>query len=120
MNISNRNSTTRDHRIRYALEEVALRVCRVHGPPVVDKDVEDREEDDEEGRRPLGLEADGNHDARSEADHGHEHTRDGPLALDDETNEQEDEEHTSRELEAGKRQACRVSNQVRTIGYLAT
>lgn len=39
-------------------EVVLLRVVGVHGPPVVDEDVEAREEEDQEGGRPLGLEAD--------------------------------------------------------------
>ncbi len=71
-------------------------------PPVIDEDVENAERDDQEGCGPLGLEADCNHGARREADDRHEDTGDAPLSTEDEADEQEDEEYTSRKQEAVK------------------
>lgn len=82
------------------LEEVALRVRGVHRPEVVRDDVEDAEDKDEEGGGPLGLEADGNHDARDEADDRDEHAPDAPFSLDDEAQEEEDQENAACEEEA--------------------
>lgn len=86
----------------HSLEEVALGVVAGDAPPVVDEHVEYGEQDDEERGRPLGLEADGDHPARDEAEDGDEHAGDGPFALDDEPDEKEDEEDSSDELEATK------------------
>lgn len=87
-----------------SLEEVVFQevpggVCRVDRPPVVHGDIEDTEKDDEEGRGPLGLETNGDHDAGDKTDQGDESTADGPFALDDETNEEENEEDTTGEEE---------------------
>ena len=49
-----------------------------HAPPVVGEDVEDGEDEDEEGRGPLRLEADCDHDARGEPDDGDEDACDAP------------------------------------------
>jgi hypothetical protein len=67
----------------------------VHAPPVVGEHVEDAEHKDEERGRPLGFEADGNHDACGEADDGDEDAAQVPFTLDDETQEKEDEENTA-------------------------
>ena len=75
----------------YSLEEVTLRVRRVDTPPVVDEHVEDGEHNDKECRRPLGLEADSNHYARDQTNDRNEDTSDAPLALDHETQEEENE-----------------------------
>lgn len=83
------------------LEEVPLRVRRVHAPPVVDEHVEDAQQEDEERGAVLCLEANGDHDAGSEADDGDEHAGKGPGALEDKADEEEDEEDASGELEAG-------------------
>ena len=89
-----------------SLEEVTLRVGGVDAPEVVDEDVEDTENDDEECASPLGLEADCNHDTCTQAHDRDEDTHDGPLTLDDESEEEEDEENTAGEKEAG---ACQTS-----------
>ena len=85
----------------HLLEEVPLRVSRVNTPEVVDEHVEDAEQPDEEAGAVLCLEADGNHDARAEADDGDEHAGERPVALKDEADEEEDEQDATRELEAG-------------------
>ena len=71
-----------------------------HAPPVVGEDVEDGEDEDEEGRGPLRLEADGDHCARREADERDEDTDEAPFALEDEADEEEDQEDAAREEEA--------------------
>ena len=77
-------------------------MCAVNAPPVVDQNIEDAQYKHKEGRRPLGLEADGNHSARRQADQGHEGTSDAPLAAESETNEEEDKQKTARKQEANK------------------
>jgi hypothetical protein len=41
-------------------------MCRMQAPPIVRKDIEHTQNNNEEGGGPLGLEAEGDHDARSE------------------------------------------------------
>jgi len=72
----------------------------MHAPPVVSEHVEDGEHDDEEGSSPFGFETDSHEDTGSETEDGNEDTGEAPLALEDKSNEKEDEEHTSRKLEA--------------------
>ena len=86
----------------HILEEIPLGVSAVDAPPVVDKDVEDAEDEDEERGRPLGLEADGNHRARGETDERHKEPSDAPLAAEGEANEEENEQDASRKEEASK------------------
>ena len=83
------------------LQEIPLRMRRVHRPPVVHDNVEARQYEDEERGGPFGFEPDGDHDAGDEADDGDEDASDGPLALDDEAEEEEDEEDAAGEEEAG-------------------
>ena len=75
--------------IKYLLEEIALRMCAMYTPPVVGKDVEDTQKDDQEGSRPLGFEADGNHDARGKTEKGDYYATHAPFSLKDESKEQE-------------------------------
>lgn len=63
----------------------------MYTPPVVGKDVEDTQHDDQEGSGPLGLEADSDHDACGKTEKRDEYTTYAPFALKDESNEQEDE-----------------------------
>ena len=84
------------------LQKVPLRMSRVDAPPVVDKHVEDAQERDEETGTPLGLESDGYHDTRAESDNRDEHSGNGPVALEDEADEEEDEEDSAGELEAAR------------------
>jgi ABC-type nickel/cobalt efflux system permease component RcnA len=72
---------------------------RVDAPPVVDKDVENRKKDDEERSGPLCLEADGDHDAGTEADDGNDHARECPCALKHKSDEKEYKEHAASQLE---------------------
>lgn len=73
---------------------------RVHRPPVVDGNIEDGEEDDKEGCRPLGFEAHGDHDASDEPDERHQCAPNAPFSLDDEAEEEKDEENAAGKEEA--------------------
>lgn len=75
-------------------------MSRVDVPPIVNQNVEYGEENDEECRSPSGLEAHSNHDTCGKTHDRHDHTRKGPLALEDDTNEEEYKKHTARQLEA--------------------
>ena len=75
-------------------------MCRMQAPPVVGKDVEYAEHDDKEGGGPLGLEAEGDHDARSETKHGKEESSKAPRTLDNESEEEENKKDTTRKKEA--------------------
>jgi hypothetical protein len=72
----------------------------VHAPPVVGKDVEHAEDQDEERRAPFRLEAHSNHAACRQPDNRHEEPHERPLSLDDEAEEQEDQEDTTGKEEA--------------------
>ena len=74
-------------------------MSRVYRPEVVRDDIEYAEDEDEECRGPLGLEADSDHDARCESDDGDEHPSDAPLSLDNEAQEKEDEQDATGEKE---------------------
>lgn len=71
----------------------------MHGPPVVDEEVEDAQHDDEEDGGKLGLVPYSDHDAGGEADDRDEHPREAELAVEDESDEEEDEENAASELE---------------------
>jgi hypothetical protein len=92
----------------YALQEITLGVCRVNAPPVVCKDVEDTENEHKETGRPLGLEPNRDHDTGSETKDGDNHSHEGPLTLDDESEEEEDQEHTTGQEEAETYQILRA------------
>lgn len=74
------------------LEKITLRMRAVHAPPIIRKDVENTEQDDEEGRGPFCFEANGYHRACCETEERHEYATYVPLSLDDEAEEEEDEE----------------------------
>lgn len=74
-------------------------MSRVNGPEVVDEQVEDAEDHDQETGAPTCLEADNDHDAGTQSKHRDDDTCQGPLALDDETDEKEDEQHSTGQLE---------------------
>lgn len=67
----------------------------MNGPPVVGENVENTQNYYEERSRPLGLEANSNHDTGSETDNGNENTDEAPFTLDNEPKEEEDEENTT-------------------------
>jgi len=85
---------------RNVLEEIPLRMRRVYAPPVVREYVEYAQNDHEEDSRPFGFEADGYHTAGSETEERDEHSCNAPSALDDESEEQEDEEDATGKQEA--------------------
>lgn len=87
---------------------------RVHAPPVVNEYVEHAQEDNQEARRPLGLEANSDHSARGKTEYRHKRACDGPLAVEHESDEEEDEEHAASKLEATQKQV----NQFRPYGGL--
>ena len=68
--------------------------------PVVDQHVKDAQKRHQEARRVLCLEAHSDHNARAETDDRDEHASNGPVALEDKANEEEDEEDAASELEA--------------------
>jgi hypothetical protein len=70
-----------------------------YSPEVVDKKVEDGQDDDEESGAELGLETDDNHDAGDGADQGHGDPPGIPGAAEDEADEEEDEQDATSELE---------------------
>lgn len=81
-------------------EEVTLRVCRMHSPEVVCNDVEDAQHNDKESSRPLGLEANRNHNTGNQADYGNENAADAPGTLDNESEEEENEQNAPSKEEA--------------------
>ena len=83
-----------------ALQEVALGVTRVDAPPVVGKDVEDAERDNEEDSGPFGFEADGDHDTGGKPENRSKNACDSPFTLNNEPKEQEDEQNATSEEEA--------------------
>jgi len=70
---------------------VSERTSATYSPEVVDEDVEDAQNDNEQGGAGLGLKTDNNHDAGDEADERDDDAPDGPLAAEDEADEEEDE-----------------------------
>jgi hypothetical protein len=89
----------RTKRFSNVLEEISLSVCGVHAPPVVRENVEDAQDDNEERGRPLGFEADGDHDTGGETKDGDEYARDAPIPLQNESDEKENEKDASSEKE---------------------
>ena len=75
-------------------------MCGMHGPPVVGKYIEDTQDNDEECSGPLGLEADGNHDASGKTNDRDKDTDDVPFALKNEAKEEENEKNTTGKKEA--------------------
>jgi len=67
----------------------------VHAPPVVGKDVENTEDQNEERCRPLSLETNSNHDAGTKTNDRNKDSDQAPFTLDDETKEKEDKKHTA-------------------------
>lgn len=69
-----------------------------HSPKVVDKDVEDAEDDDEQGGAELGLEANHNHDTGASAEERDDDAPQRPLSAKDEADEEKDEQHAASKL----------------------
>jgi hypothetical protein len=68
--------------------------------PVVDQHVKDAQKRHQKARRVFSLEAHSDHDARAETNDRNEHASNGPVALEDEADEEEDEEDAASELKA--------------------
>jgi hypothetical protein len=75
-------------------------VSGVNAPPVIRENVEDGKNDDEESSSPFCFESDCDQNTSSQANDRHEDTSKAPLTLKDETDEEEDQQNTTRELEA--------------------
>ncbi len=76
---------------------------RVDTPPIIHGNVENTERDDEECCRPLGFEANGNHNACNKTEQREERASDAPFALENKAEEKEDEEDAAREKETKER-----------------
>ncbi len=70
-----------------------------YSPEVVDKEVEDAENDHEKSGAELGLETDDNHDAGASTQDADNDAPDGPAAAEDEAEEQENQQDTASQLE---------------------
>ena len=81
------------------LGKVLMGMMLVQGPEVVDKEIEDAQDDNEHDGTELGLEANDDHDAGHKANDADDHTTDAPFAGKDEPDEEEDEKHAACELE---------------------
>lgn len=79
--------------------KVLVGVVLVKSPEVVHQQVEAAEDDDQQRSAVLGLEANNDHDTGASAKDADEDAPEGPLAAEDEANEEEDEENTTRQLE---------------------
>lgn len=81
------------------LGEVLVWVVLVESPKVVDKQVEDAQNDNQQGSAELGLESNNDHDTGTSSQKRDKHTPDGPLSSEDKPDEQEDEKDTASQLE---------------------
>lgn len=72
---------------------------RTYSPEVVDQDVEDAENNHEQRRAPLGLEAHHDHNACEKANDRDDHSADGPSSTENKAHEEEYEQDTTSELE---------------------
>lgn len=70
-----------------------------YSPEVVHQDVEDTQDEHQQGGAPLRLKSHHDHDARDQADDGDHYSPNGPLSTEHEADKEEDEEHTTSELE---------------------
>ena len=95
-------SQCRRNLTRNILEEITLGVFVVYSPPIIHEDVEQREDNDEETSRPLGLEPDYHHDASRKADKREDDTSEIPFPLEGYSNKQEDQENSAYQLETAK------------------
>lgn len=83
-------------------------------PPIINEDIEHREQDDEEGGGPLGFEAHRDHAARDEPEDRDEYPGEGPCTLEHEPQEQEDQQDAADELIANRIPPIIIS----TLSYL--
>jgi len=76
-----------------------MRVMGMQGPPVVDVEVEDAENQYQHNSGEFGLETDDNHDASDKSEEAGHDAPEAPVATEDKSNEEKDEEDTTSELE---------------------
>lgn len=69
-----------------------------YAPEVVDKQIENAQDDNQHDGAPLGLEADDDHDASHSADHDDQYAPEAPVAREDKADKQKDEQDASGEL----------------------
>jgi hypothetical protein len=81
------------------LGKVLVGVVLVESPEVVDQQVEDAQNDNEKGGAVLGLESNDNHDARDATKGRDNDAPERPLATEDKSDEEEDQEDTASQLE---------------------
>lgn len=72
---------------------------QTYSPEVVDQDVEHTQQHNQHDRTPLGLESNNDHDTRDEAEQADNNAPETPLAGEDESDEEEDQQHTTSELD---------------------
>lgn len=92
----------------------------MHRPKVVDKQVENTQNHDQEARAPPSLESNHHHDASAQAEHRDNDSCERPFALNDESDEKEDEQHSACKLEVdlavGFAQAWQTGKDVVLLG----
>ena len=74
-------------------------MCRVNSPPVVGKDVEDAQHNNEKRGRPLGFEPNSYHDARGKANNRNKDADKAPFSLENKPKEKENEENSASKKE---------------------
>lgn len=73
--------------------------CSTYSPEVVDKDVEDTQDEDQKSGAELGLESNHNHDTSKQANERDNDSPERPVTAPDKADEQEDEQNTASKLE---------------------
>ena len=68
-------------------------------PEVVNKYVEDAENNHQHNRAPLGLESNYNHDTSTESQYANQYPPEVPVTSEDKSNKQEDQKNSSGKLE---------------------
>jgi hypothetical protein len=75
----------------------------MNSPPIIGEDVENAQHHNQECGRPLGLEADGNHNTSSKTNEGDEDPDKAPFSLENESKEEENKEYSTCKKEANLR-----------------
>jgi hypothetical protein len=87
---------TRNHMVR-----ISVSILRVPGyVPVVHENISNAQSRHQEACRPLCLESYSDHDTSSEAEEGNKESEQAELSLEDKSDEEEDEEYSTSQLEA--------------------
>lgn len=70
-----------------------------YSPEIINQHVKHGQQQNQQNRAPLGLEADDDHDAGDQAEQADHDAPEAPLAGEDEADEQEDQQHAAGELD---------------------